>query len=73
MECELEVGDKFVNTFGGESCVEGHRISEYGFSIGDLSVFNMSGKEFSKLVESGRALLELNGFRFEGKDNGEAR
>lgn len=72
MDYDLEYGARFEQTFGGEfTDPEAGTFDDYGFQLGDLTVHNLTGEEFSKFVCSAMNHLMLNGHRFEFVKTGE--
>lgn len=71
MDYELKDDDRFEQTFGGESYIDGWHVDDYGFQLGDLTVDNLTGVEFSRFVCSAMNHLMLNGHRFEFVKTGE--
>ena len=65
MEHELEHTDKFFQTFGGEQWIDDWYCDEYGFTVGDLSVYNIKSVELSRLACAAINHLMLNGHCFE--------
>ncbi len=65
MDYKLDNDDKFEQTFGGESYIDDFEVDDYGFMIGDISIHNLKGKEFSKFVCQAMNHLMLNGHEFE--------
>lgn len=71
MHIELENGNAFIQTFGGEYDIDGFGENDYGLTIGDLFVSNIRGKQLAKLAVSAINHLMLNGHEFEFVKTGE--
>ncbi len=54
-----------IQTFGGESWIDGWEFREYGIDFGEVSIHNISPAQMVSLAQTIVDHLILNGHRFE--------